>query len=58
MAESPKLTLAECYYIVARDLESNAREQLRLAEQLNRHADVLCEQNIRETSPPQQKGDE
>lgn len=42
---SDLLKLAEHYYAVAADLERNAREQLAIAERLNRYADTLCEQN-------------
>ena len=46
---SELLELAEAYYMVARDLERNARDQLAIATRLNGYADALCEQNMRET---------
>lgn len=50
------LKLAEAYYKVAANMEYHARRQLEIASELNRHADRLCEQNMRESkSPPQQK---
>ncbi len=57
MPDNPTLAMAECYYAVARDLQHSAQEQLRMAELLNRRADALCEQNMRESSQ-QQKGGE
>jgi len=42
------LELAEAYYTVARDLEVNAQEQLRIATMLSQAADRLCEKNMRD----------
>ncbi len=52
MSDSPLLELAEHYYVVARDLESQGREQLRVAALLRLHADQLCEQNMRQSPIP------
>lgn len=53
MTDSPKLAMAESYYAVAADLERNAREQLLIAERLNRYADMLCEKGMEERKSDQ-----
>jgi hypothetical protein len=45
-----ELTLAEAYYKVAADLEYRARWYSHMAADLNRIADELCEESIREKS--------
>jgi hypothetical protein len=49
---SDKLKLAEAYYTVARDMEAKARDWLYQSELLSKIADDLCEQSMREASPP------
>jgi hypothetical protein len=51
-AEVERLALAEAYYLVARDLQMHANEFARVAESLNRRADMYCEQNAAATAPP------
>lgn len=41
------LALAEQYYAVAADQARMGHELLRIAELLNRHADALCEMNVK-----------
>lgn len=48
---SEKLDLANKYYEVARDLRVQERYYRDTAVTLERIADLLCEQNMRETAP-------
>ena len=50
--KSALLMLAENYYTVAAHLRESGERQLQVAEMLAKIADGMCEQNIRETSPP------
>lgn len=44
----PEMGLIEAYYTVASSLQQSANEQLRIAEMLNRHADRMCEERVRQ----------
>jgi len=43
---------ADRFYAVARELEADAAFTLRCAEMLNRHADAMCELNMKNQKPP------
>jgi hypothetical protein len=50
---SEKLKLAEAYYTVANHMAENGRMSLDYATTLCSIADRLCEENMRETTPPE-----
>lgn len=54
---SELLKLAEAYYMVAHDLDLHAQEFARVANLLNRRADVYCEQNIAEAPERERAGE-
>lgn len=50
--KSSLLLLAESYYTVAAHLRENGERQIQTANMLASMADRLCEQSMREKSPP------
>ena len=46
-----EITLADCYYAVARDLEQQAERWVNVAKMLNGIADEICEQSIAAIPP-------
>lgn len=48
---SHRLELAESFYAVGRELRARAQHDIGIAKFLERYADALCEENMRETPP-------
>lgn len=53
--KSPLLELAESYYIVSNDLRNRAMRMNETADQLERMANRMCEQNMSAKDQPVEK---